>query len=222
MRLGDTAPDFVAPTTHDRINPPNFHKWIGDNHWCILFSHPADFTPVCTTELAQLVRMQEEFANRKCRLMGLSTNGLQEHDKWIADIEGQAGGLQLNFPIIADVDRHVATLYGMLDLNDPTNTDPQGMPLTVRTVFWIDPRKRIRATMTYPAAVGRHFDEVLRCLDALQLADLHPIATPANWQPRQPVIIRYDVGEEEANRLFPNHTAPLPYLRYTQINSDDQ
>ncbi|KIO30534.1 hypothetical protein M407DRAFT_242176 [Tulasnella calospora MUT 4182] len=211
LRLGSVAPDFTADTTKGRIN---FHEWIG-NGWAILFSHPADFTPVCTTELGEVSRRAADFAKRNVKVIGLSANDLGSHEKWIADINN-VGKTNLDFPIIADADRKVSVLYDMLDQQDATNIDQKGLPFTIRTVFIIDPAKKIRLTLSYPAAVGRNFDEILRAVDALQLGDNYKVATPVNWQPGQDVIVAAFVKDDEAKQLFPDYTAVLPYLRTTK------
>ncbi|KAG8965049.1 hypothetical protein FRC03_001004 [Tulasnella sp. 419] len=210
LRLGSVAPDFDAETTG---GPINFHEWINGS-WAILFSHPDDFTPVCTTELGEVSRQQQEFERRGVKVIGLSANGLDSHERWIQDIN-QTANTNLQFPIIADKDRRVATLYDMLDYQDATNVDAKGIPFTVRTVFIIDPKKTIRLTLSYPAAVGRNFDEILRVVDALQLGDKYKVVTPANWKNGDDVIVHTAVSNEEAKGLFPNHKAILPYLRTT-------
>jgi len=210
LRLGSIAPDFTAETTHGAIK---FHDWIGDS-WAILFSHPADFTPVCTTELGEVSRRAGDFKQRGVKVIGLSANDLGSHEKWIKDIN-ETGKTDLQFPIIADADRKVATLYDMLDQQDATNIDNKGLPLTIRTVFVIDPKKVIRLTLSYPAAVGRNFDEIIRSVDALQLGDKYKIATPVNWKHGEDVIVNNAVSNDEAAKLFPGYTAVLPYLRTT-------
>jgi len=210
LRLGSTAPDFEAETTKGRIN---FHEWIGDS-WAILFSHPDDFTPVCTTELAEVSRRAADFERRNVKVIGLSANGLESHHKWILDIN-EWGKTDLQFPIIADADRRVATLYDMLDLQDASNVDKKGLPLTVRTVFVIDPKRIIRLLISYPAASGRNFDEIIRAVDSLQLTDRHKVTTPANWRPGDDVVVHASVPTEEARRLFPNLVEHKYYLRTT-------
>jgi alkyl hydroperoxide reductase subunit AhpC len=204
LQLGDTAPDFTADTTEGRID---FHRWSGED-WVILFSHPKDFTPVCTTELGYVARLKPEFSKRRVKAIGLSVDTLESHGKWADDIR-QTQGYALNFPIIADPDREVARLYGMIH--------PQHDELyTVRTVFVVDPRKKIRLTLTYPQSTGRNFDEILRVVDSLQLTDRHSVATPVNWQSGQDVIIVPAVSDADARAKFPNgwHAA-RPYLRLT-------
>jgi alkyl hydroperoxide reductase subunit AhpC len=202
LQIGDTAPDFTAETTAGRIG---FHAWLGDS-WGVLFSHPKDFTPVCTTELGYTERLRPEFERRKVKVIGLSVDPLADHERWADDIE-QTQGARPRFPLIADADRKVATLYGMIHPRASTT-------LTVRSVFIIDPRKQIRATLTYPASTGRNFDEILRVIDSLQLTDEHKVATPVNWQQGEDVIIVPSVSDDEARTLFPGGwTAHRPYLR---------
>jgi alkyl hydroperoxide reductase subunit AhpC len=211
LRLGSKAPDFEAETTGGKIK---FHEWIGDS-WAILFSHPDDFTPVCTTELAEVSRRQPDFAKRGVKVIGLSANSLDSHNEWVKDIN-EWGKTDVQFPIIADADRQIATLYDMLDHQDATNVDKKGLPLTVRTVFVIDPKKTIRLLLSYPAATGRNFDEILRAVDSLQLTDKHKVTTPVNWQPGQDVVIHAAVKADEAKELFPEHKEFRPYLRTTK------
>jgi alkyl hydroperoxide reductase subunit AhpC len=214
LRLGSIAPNFTAETTQGTIN---FHEWIGD-HWAILFSHPADFTPVCTTELGYVARLSEEFAKRNTKVIGLSVDNLDDHREWIKDIN-EINKVDLRFPIIADKDTKVAQLYDMLDSkeHDPTNIQPSGIPYTVRSVFIIDPKKTIRLILTYPASCGRNFDEIIRVLDSLQLTDSRKVTTPANWRPGDEVIIHPSVSDEEANKLFPGYRKVRPYLRLTKL-----
>jgi len=218
LRLGSIAPDFTADTTQ---GPISFHEWLGDS-WGVLFSHPADFTPVCTTELGEVARRQPDFEKRGTKVIGLSTNDLFNHAQWIVDINefgnkvtAPEGKTDLQFPIIADADRKVSTLYDMLDAVDPSNVDAKGQPFTIRTVFVIDPKKIIRLTIAYPAQVGRSFDEIIRVLDSLQLGDKHRITTPVNWNKGDDVIVHPGVSNEEAKTLFPNFKQHLPYLRTT-------
>lgn len=236
LRLGDVAPDFEAACyfpvgTESEIKEENKIKFSefcaspGNNWWTILFSHPADFTPVCTTELARVNLLSEEWKARNCKVIGLSTDSVSNHKAWVRDICEYAqnmSGNQLHedikFPIIADVDLKVSTLYGMLDQesHDPGNFNPETRaPLPIRTVFILDPKRKVRLTMTYPAAIGRSFNEILRVLDGLQRSDAHKIATPADWIQDQDVIVRFDVKNEEAERLFPNKRDFNPYLRFT-------
>ena len=202
LQLGDTAPDFEAETTEGKIH---FHDWIGDN-WAVLFSHPKDYTPVCTTELGYTAKLKPEFDKRSVKAIGLSVDPVEDHHGWSKDIE-ETQGSTVNFPMIADPDRKVAELYGMIH---PNASDS----LTVRSVFIIDPNKKIRLTMTYPASAGRNFNEILRAIDSLQLTDQHKVATPVNWQPGDDCIIVPTVSDEEAKSLFPQGWNTLkPYLR---------
>ncbi|MEJ0061582.1 MAG: peroxiredoxin [Terricaulis sp.] len=202
LQLGDIAPDFEADTTQGRIK---FHEWLGAS-WGVLFSHPKNFTPVCTTELGYTAKLKPEFDKRGVKVIGLSVDPLDAHEKWADDIK-QTQGTALNFPLIADHDRAVANLYGMIH---PNASDT----LTVRSVFVIGPDKKIKLTLTYPASTGRNFDEVLRVIDSLQLTAKHKVATPVNWKPGQDVIIVPAVSDEEAREKFPKGwKAPRPYLR---------
>ncbi|KAG0171723.1 hypothetical protein DFQ28_002430 [Apophysomyces sp. BC1034] len=211
LRLGSIAPDFKAETTKGEIQ---FHEFIGDS-WTILFSHPADFTPVCTTELGLVAALQHEFDARNVKVIGLSANGLKEHHQWIADIN-EVTDVDLQFPIIADADRKISALYDMLDYQDATNVDEKGMALTIRSVFIIDPKKTIRLIFAYPASTGRNFDEILRVVDSLQLGDKYRITTPGNWNKGDDVIVHPSVSTEEAKEMFPKGVRVLkPYLRMT-------
>ena len=204
LRLGDTAPDFTAETTEGTIN---FHQWIG-NGWAILFSHPKDYTPVCTTELGAVAKMKQEFEKRNVKCIAVSVDPLQDHKGWVNDIN-ETQNCTMNFPIIADPDRQVATLYDMIHPNADTT-------FTVRSVFIIGPDKKIRLTLTYPASTGRNFLELLRVIDSLQLTDKHKVATPANWENGQDCIISPAVKDEEIPTLFPKGQRRVkPYLRYT-------
>ena len=202
LQLGDVAPDFTAVSTLGTIN---FHDWLGDS-WAVLFSHPKDFTPVCTTELGFTEKIRPEFEKRGVKVVGLSVDGVNDHERWADDIE-QTQGARPRFPIIADPDRTVATAYGMLHPKaDSTHT--------VRSVFIIDPAKKIRASITYPASTGRNFNEVLRVIDSLQLTDKHKVATPVNWNKGDDVIIVPSVSNDEARKLFPTGwNEQRPYLR---------
>lgn len=203
LRLGDTAPDFTAQSTEGEIR---FHDWLGGS-WAVLFSHPKDYTPVCTTELGYTAKLKERFAERGCKIIGLSVDPVEDHHGWAKDIE-ETQGQALNFPLIADSDRAVSTLYDMIH---PNANDS----LTVRSVFLIDPNRKIRATITYPASTGRDFDEILRVLQSLQLTDRHKVATPVNWRSGEDVIIVPAVSNEEAAKLFPDGwDEKKPYLRY--------
>lgn len=206
IQLGSSAPDFIAETTHGRIA---FHEWLG-NSWGILFSHPKDFTPVCTTELGYAARLSSEFEKKGVKLIALSVGSLESHNKWIPDINSSQG-VKLNFPIIADENRHVAELYGMIH---PLASDT----FTVRTVFIIDPKKTIRLMMCYPASTGRNFPEILRVVDSLQLTDKYKVATPVNWKPGEDCVILPSVTDpEEIKKRFPSgYREVTPYLRMTK------
>jgi alkyl hydroperoxide reductase subunit AhpC len=205
LQLGDIAPDFTQEST---AGPIHFHDWAG-NSWVILFSHPADFTPVCTTELGETARLKPEFDKRNVKAIGLSVDPLQKHTDWAGDI-AETQGTALNFPLIADADRKVANLYGLIHPNADTTA-------TVRSVFIIDPAKKIRLTLTYPASTGRNFAEILRTIDSLQLTDAHKVATPVNWKQGDDVIITTAVTDDEARQRFPGGWKTLkPYLRITK------
>lgn len=209
IRLGDTAPDFTAPTTHGEIS---FHDWLGDS-WGVLFSHPKDFTPVCTTELGEVARIKAEFDRRGVKVIGLSVDPVASHETWEADI-AETQGTPVNFPMIGDPERRVADLYDMIH---PNANDT----LTVRSVFVIAPDKTVKLTLTYPASTGRNFDEILRVIDSLQLTARHKVATPANWSPGDDVIIGAGLSDDEAHELFPNGwLAPKPYLRIVPQPAD--
>ena len=202
IRLGDDAPDFTADSTDGTIS---FHEWKGDS-WAVLFSHPKDFTPVCTTELGRVASLKPEFDKRNVKVIGLSVDGVADHERWSQDIEDVTGS-QLNFPLLADPDRKVADLYDMIH---PNANDT----LTVRSVFVIGPDNKVKLTLTYPASTGRNFDELLRVIDSLQLTDGYKVATPANWKDGDDVIIGSAVTDDEAKELFPQGwTAVKPYLR---------
>lgn len=202
LQLGDIAPDFEAETTQGKIR---FHDWLGGS-WGVLFSHPRDYTPVCTTELGYTAKLKPEFDKRGVKVIGLSVDPLGSHEGWSRDI-AETQGHAVNFPMIADPDRKVSTLYGMIH---PNASDT----FTVRSVFVIDPNKKVRLTITYPASTGRNFDEVLRVIDSLQLTDKHKVATPVNWKQGEDVIIVPSVKDEDAQKLFPKGWKALkPYLR---------
>jgi len=204
IRLGDQAPNFTAQTTEGELN---FHNWLGDS-WGILFSHPADFTPVCTTELGTVSKYKTEFDKRNIKVAALSVDGIESHHEWIKDINETQNTL-VNFPIIADEDHKVAELYDMIH----PNADDK---LTVRSVFVIDPDKKVKLTITYPASTGRNFDELLRVIDSLQLTAYHKVATPANWNSGEDCVIVPSVTNEEIATLFPKgYTEVKPYLRMT-------
>lgn len=204
LRLGDIAPDFTAQTSEGEIN---FHEWLGDS-WGILFSHPADYTPVCTTELGTVAKYTEEFNKRNVKVAALSVDGVESHHGWIKDIN-ETQNTTVNFPIIADEDRNVSNLYDMIHPNADST-------LTVRSVFVIAPDKTIKLMITYPASTGRNFDELLRVVDSLQLTAYHKVATPANWQHGDDVVVVPAVKTEDIPALFPKgHTEVKPYLRTT-------
>ena len=212
LRLGSIAPNFQAKTTQGDID---FHEWIGGK-WAILFSHPADFTPVCTTELGAFAKMKNEFDKRGVKLIGLSANDLTSHGRWISDIN-ETQGSDLQFPIIADADRKIAFTYDMVDAQDVTNKDDKGIAFTIRSVFIIDPSKKIRLTMMYPASTGRNTAEVLRVVDSLQTGDAKGITTPIDWIPGDDVIVPPSVSTNAAREKFGNVREVKPYLRYTNI-----
>jgi alkyl hydroperoxide reductase subunit AhpC len=202
IRLGDIAPDFTAPTTQGEIR---FHEWLGES-WGVLFSHPKDFTPVCTTELGYVARVKPEFDKRNVKVIGLSVDSVESHMKWEKDIE-ETQGQAVNFPMIGDPERKVATLYDMIH---PNASDT----LTVRSVFVIGPDKRVKLSLTYPASTGRNFDELLRVIDSLQLTAYQKVATPANWKDGEDVIIVPSLSNEDAKNLFPGGwDEKKPYLR---------
>ena len=211
LRIGDPAPNFQAQTTE---GPIDFHQWIGDG-WAILFSHPKDFTPVCTTELGTMARMKNEFAKRKAKVIGLSADPVDDHKRWAKDIE-ETQGAAVDYPMIGDPDLKVAKLYDMLPAEAVPGKRTAADNATVRTVFMIGPDKKIKLMLFYPMTTGRNFDEVLRVLDSMQLTAKHKVATPANWKQGQDVIIAGSVNDEDAKKLFPQGwKAPKPYLRIT-------
>jgi thioredoxin-dependent peroxiredoxin len=211
LTLGDTAPDFEAQTTE---GPIRFHDWIGDS-WAILFSHPRDFTPVCTTELGYMAKIQPDFESRNVKVIGLSVDPMDNHEKWLADIE-ETQGARPNYPIIADPDFNVSKLYGMLPAEtegDPTERTP-AQNQTVRNVFVVGPDKKIKLILVYPMTTGRNFDEVLRVIDSLQLTAKHKVATPVNWKQGEDVIIAGSVSDDEAREIYPEGwESPKPYIR---------
>lgn len=212
IRIGSEAPNFVAETTKGKID---FHEYIG-NDWVVLFSHPADFTPVCTTELGAFAKLEPEFSKRGVKLIGLSTEGVESHNKWIKDIEDvTSGGAKFGYPIIADSDRKVAFLYDMCSADDFQKLS-KGMVPTVRSVFVVDPAKKVRLIMTYPASTGRNSSEVLRVVDALQLADAKGIATPIDWSVGEDVIIPPTVSDKDAKAKFGEFKTLKSYLRTTK------
>ena len=212
LRIGDTAPNFQADTTEGRID---FHQWIGDG-WAVLFSHPKDFTPVCTTELGTMAKMKAEFDRRNAKIIGLSADPVDDHARWARDIQ-ETQGAAVNYPMIGDPELKVAKLYDMLPAEATPGKRTAADNATVRTVFMVGPDKKIKLMLFYPMTTGRNFDEILRVLDSLQLTAKHKVATPANWKQGQDVIIAGSVNDEDAKKLFPGGwTAPKPYLRITQ------
>ena len=211
LRINSEAPDFTAETTEGTIN---FHEWIGDG-WAILFSHPKDFTPVCTTELGYMASLKPEFAKRNCKVIGLSIDSVGDHDAWLKDIE-ESQGHAVNYPLIGDPELKVAKLYDMLpdDAGDTSDGRTAVDNATARTVFLIGPDKKIKAMLIYPMSSGRNFDEILRLLDSNQLTALHQVATPVNWKYGDDVIIVPSVSDEEAHKRYPDGwKSPKPYIR---------
>jgi alkyl hydroperoxide reductase subunit AhpC len=211
LRINDTAPDFTAETTK---GPIHFHEWIGDG-WAVLFSHPKDFTPVCTTELGYMAGLQPEFEKRNCKIVGLSVDPVSSHGKWAGDIE-ETQGHAVNYPMIGDPELKIAQLYGMLPAESGSTSEGRTAAdnATVRNVFMIGPDKKIKLMLIYPMSTGRNFDEVLRVLDSMQLTARHKVATPVNWKSGDDVIILPSVSEADAKQKFPNGwKAPKPYLR---------
>ena len=212
IRINDIAPDFHANTTHGKLS---FHEWLS-NSWGILFSHPKDFTPVCTTELGYMAKIEEEFKSRNCKIIGLSVDGLNDHENWKKDIE-ETQGAEVNYPMISDENLEIAKLYNMLPSEEENDGKRTAMTnATVRSVFLIDPEKKIRMMLTYPMTTGRNFDEILRVLDSIQLTSKKKVATPANWKKDEEVIIVPAVSDEEAKELFGKFRKIKPYLRYTK------
>lgn len=211
LRINDVAPDFTANTTAGTIR---FHEWIGDK-WVILFSHPKDYTPVCTTELGYMAGLESEFAKRNCKIIGLSVDPLDSHSGWLKDIE-ETQGNRVNYPLIADTDLVVAKLYNMLPADEEGSSEGRtaATNATVRSVFIIGPDKKIKLMLTYPMTTGRNFDEILRVLDSMQLTARHKVATPVNWKDGEDVIIVPAVSDEEAKQMFPQGWETIkPYLR---------
>lgn len=211
LRINDTAPDFTAETTQGTIN---FHEWMGDS-WAVLFSHPKDFTPVCTTELSAVAGLQSEFADRNCKVIGISVDSVEQHDGWKADIESYEGH-SLNYPLIGDPQLEIVRAYDMLPADGGDSSDGRTAKdnATARSVFIIGSDKKIKATLTYPMSTGRNFVEILRLVDSCQLTAEKQLATPANWNPGDDVIISPGVDDEEAKRRFPDGwDQPLPYIR---------
>ncbi len=212
LRIGSPAPDFEAQTTQ---GPIRFHKWIGED-WCVLFSHPKDFTPVCTTELGRMAQLTPEFERRGCKVIGLGIDTVSSHKQWSADIEEVADAAP-RYPIIGDDDLKVSKLYGMFPASEPVGEGPRTAEqnATVRTVFIIDPAKTIRLMMAYPMTCGRNFAEVLRALDSLQLTEQHQLSTPVEWNQGQDVLLPFSWTDEEAEALYPDGWyAPVPYVRF--------
>ncbi|KAJ2896468.1 uncharacterized protein MKZ38_005556 [Zalerion maritima] len=212
LRLGSVAPNFEAETTKGNID---FHEFIGDS-WCILFSHPEDYTPVCTTELGQMAKLEPDFKKKNVKLIGLSANNIGSHDGWIKDIN-EVTGSTVQFPIIGDKDRKVALLYDMIDHQDATNVDEKGIAFTIRSVFVIDPKKVIRTILSYPASTGRNSDEIMRIIDSLQTGDKYKVTTPINWRPGDDVIVHPTIKNEQAKEMFPDFRIVKPYLRFTPL-----
>jgi len=209
LRIGDEAPDFTADTTEGKIR---FHEWIGDK-WAILFSHPKDFTPVCTTELGYLARIKPEFDKRNAKILGLSIDPVDDHKRWAKDIE-ETQGAAPNYPLIGDSDLEVAKLYDMIHPNATGGKRTAADNATIRSVFVVGPDKKVKLVLTYPMTTGRNFDEVLRVLDSMQLTAKHKVATPVNWKQGQDVIIAGSVSDEDAKKIYPQGwKAPKPYLR---------
>ena len=211
IRLNEIAPDFTAETTQGTIN---FHEWIG-NGWAVLFSHPKDFTPVCTTELGYMAKLAPEFAKRNCKIIGLSVDPVENHAKWAEDIR-ETQGHAVNYPMIGDRDLKIAKLYDMLPADEPGTSEGRtpATNATVRTVFIVGPDKKVKLMLTYPMTTGRNFNEILRVLDSMQLTAAHKVATPVNWENGDDVIIVAAVSDEEAKQKYPQGwKAPKPYLR---------
>ena len=211
LRINDQAPNFQVDTTHGKID---FHEWIGDK-WAVLFSHPKDFTPVCTTELGYMASIQSEFDKRNTKIIGLSIDPLTDHEKWLKDVE-EVGGSPIRYPVIADTNLHVAKLYNMFPADETGSAEGRTAltNATVRSIFIIGPDKNIKLMMTYPMTTGRNFNEILRVLDSMQLTAKHKVATPVNWQQGEDVIIVPSVSNEEAQKIYPEGWKTLkPYLR---------
>jgi alkyl hydroperoxide reductase subunit AhpC len=213
LRINDTAPNFSAETTQGTID---FHQWIGDG-WAILFSHPKDFTPVCTTELGYMAGLEPEFKKRNCKIIGLSIDPVSSHLKWEGDIE-ETQGHKVNYPMIGDPELKVAKLYNMLPAGEGTTSEGRTPAdnATVRTVFIVGPDKKIKLMLTYPMSTGRNFNEILRALDSIILTSKHKLATPVNWQPGQDVIVSTAVNDDDAAKMYGNVKKLKPYLRFVQ------
>ena len=215
IRLGDEAPNFKAETTQGQVD---FHQWKG-NGWAVLFSHPKDFTPVCTTELGYMAKIEPEFNQRNCKLIGLSIDPVDNHSRWVADIE-ETQGATVKYPMIGDTDLAVAKLYNMLPAEEPGSSDGRtaATNATVRSVFIVGPDKKIKLMLTYPMTTGRNFDEILRVLDSMQMTAKFKVATPVNWRKGDDVIIAGSVSDDDAKKLFPQGwKAPKPYLRIVKL-----
>jgi len=212
LRLGSVVPDFSADTQVGHFD--SFHEWKKGS-WAVLFSHPDDNTPVCTTELGAMSRLEPEFTKRGVKLIGISANTVESHKQWINDIN-DVGKTDLTFPIIGDKQRKISFLYDMLDYQDTTNVDEKGMAFTIRSVFFIDPSNKLRARIEYPASTGRNSKEVLRVIESLQLGDKHKVVTPIDWKDGEDVIIHVSVKNDQAEQLFPGYRTVKPYLRFTE------
>ncbi|MAI59781.1 MAG: peroxidase [Rickettsiales bacterium] len=213
LRINEIAPNFKATTTIGEIE---FHKWLGDS-WAILFSHPKDFTPVCTTELGFMASIEKDFTQRNCKLIGLSVDSVEDHNLWKKDIE-DVQGASVNYPLIADENLNIAKLYNMLPADESPSESRTAMTnATVRSVFLIDPEKKIRMMLTYPMTTGRNFEEIIRVLDSVQLTSKHKVATPANWKKNEKVIIVPAVSDDDARDTFGDFEKIKPYLRYTKL-----
>ena len=214
LKINETAPNFKANSTIGEID---FHQWLGDS-WAILFSHPKDFTPVCTTELGYMASIENDFTKRNCKLIGLSIDSVEDHNLWKKDIE-DVQGTSVNYPLIADENLKIAKLYNMLPADEaPGETRTAMTNATVRSVFLIDPEKKIRMMLTYPMTTGRNFEEIIRVLDSVQLTSKHKVATPANWKKKDKVIIVPAVSDDEAKDTFGDFEKIKPYLRYTKLD----
>jgi alkyl hydroperoxide reductase subunit AhpC len=214
LRIGDEAPDFTAQTTEGEIH---FHDWIGDS-WAILFSHPKDFTPICTTELGYMAGLKPEFDKRNCKIIGLSVDSVEDHERWLKDIE-ETQGHAVSYPLIGDSSLQVAKLYDMIHPNADEDAKARSAVdnATIRSVFVIGPDKKVKLILTYPMTTGRNFDEVLRVLDSMQLTATQKLATPVNWKPGEDVIISTSISDEEAKEKFPQGwRAPRPYMRFVR------
>lgn len=214
LKINEVAPNFAAITTHGKID---FHEWIGES-WVILFSHPKDFTPVCTTELGYMASIENEFTKRNCKLIGLSIDSVEDHNLWKKDIE-EVQGTSVNYPLIADENLNIAKLYNMLPADEEPGKSRTAMTnATVRSIFLIDTEKKIRMMLTYPMTTGRNFEEILRVLDSVQLTSKHKVATPANWKKNDKVIIVPALSDDEAKNTFGEFEKIKPYLRFTKLD----